>query len=86
MGTATRTFQIAVYFAAAAIILDATGKDGRFGHIVSIAEAAPASLGDLSPFRTIVVDTSTFVEKGDLPRGKIESRISKSRGTKLSRP
>ncbi|MBS0546148.1 MAG: histidine kinase [Proteobacteria bacterium] len=70
MSAATKSFQIAICFAAA-IALDAAGQDIRFGHIVSIAEAAPASLGDLSLFRTIVVDTSTFVEKGDLPRAKI---------------
>jgi len=36
--------------------------------IIAPAEAATASkLGDLSSFRTIVVDTAGFVDKGDLP-------------------
>ena len=50
--------------------------------VVEATAASESKLGDLSPFRAIVVDTMRWSTKAIFPQPKYESRTSKPPGTR----
>ena len=61
---------IAWVLAAALLALPFIARTGPFAYTVPAAAEAPSKLGDLSKFRTIVVDTQALVDKSDLEGAK----------------
>ena len=66
-----RTFKRTLFPALLALALLGAGQLAPAAPLAATAQAASASkLGDLSPFRTIVVDTAALVGKGNLAAAK----------------